>query len=196
MVATSRTAGAWDGRRGGFILGLDVGGGMAHVFHAGAAAGKPSSSTRGGFALSFEIGGAVSDHLRLAFAPELVVYDFERVGTAYKNILKPPFVVFSWVLAPMIPLVGSQALLGAKATYFLQPEAPSAYVAGSLGPAVFADVLDDEVRAGIGFGVDGGYEFARHWDLSLSFIWTSSLERGGPSAHAFSLLARLGAVGY
>ncbi len=59
---------------------------------------------------------------------------------------------------------------GVGVTYMLRPTSRSAFVRGSVGGGIIADVDFDSSTiesddAGLGLTVSGGYEFARHWSV-------------------------------
>jgi hypothetical protein len=62
------------------------------------------------------------------------------------------------------------------------PSSPSAFVKGTVGGGIVADVdFDsggfDSNDTGLGFSISGGYEFARHWSIEAGAMF-ARLENG------------------
>jgi hypothetical protein len=141
--------------RKGFIFGLGAGGGIhrAPVFPGFSAAGNTSE-------------GAVITDLSIGYAPtdQILVYYSNQVA---------------WSRSIRYDLVG---VTGVGVTYMFSPSSPSAFLKGSVGGGIVADVDFDSGRVdsndtGLGLTIGGGYEFARHWSIEAGAMF-ARLENG------------------
>jgi hypothetical protein len=141
--------------RKGFVFGLGAGGGIhrAPVFPGFSAAGTTNE-------------GAVITDLSIGYAPtdQILVYYSNQVA---------------WSRSMRYDLVG---VTGVGVTYMFSPSSPSAFVKGTVGGGIVADVdFDsggfDSNDTGLGFSISGGYEFARHWSIEAGAMF-ARLENG------------------
>lgn len=65
---------------------------------------------------------------------------------------------------------------GLGATYFFRPQAPSAYVTGSLGLSNWG-TFDDGFNLGFGACAGAGYEFSEHWSVEQSYCFGTAKQR-------------------
>lgn len=148
-------------QRKGFVLNLGLGVGETKW-----SANGDNSLSNGGIATDFKIGHAPSDQLLIYYTNDASFFSLE--GTDDQLVVS--------------------GLSGVGGTYFLKPAAPSFFFDASLGISAF-NILDTdgggtESYTGLGIGVGGGYEFARHWLVDLDVVF------GSPDGDGLSLDTR------
>jgi hypothetical protein len=152
---TTMQAQSGTANRKGFVFGLGAGGGIhrAPVFPGFSAAGTTNE-------------GAVITDLSIGYAPS------DQILVYYSNQV-------AWSRSMRYDLVG---VTGVGVTYMFSPSSPSAFVKGTVGGGIVADVdFDsggfDSNDTGLGFSISGGYEFARHWSIEAGAMF-ARLENG------------------
>jgi hypothetical protein len=184
VLGTAAVAGAFDGQRQGFILGVGGGAGLTSytqtIAHGG---GSVTSDRENEFPLmtDFRIGYAPSDALEIYWMSKVSWFSMEN---AYGD-----------------DVTIANGLGGLGVTYFLQPTAPSVFLAGGVGFSSWAAPLEEGVEAWYGLGVSAGagYEFAPHWYIQGDVCWGNpSTEEGGDdfSTNALSVKLTLNVMGY
>lgn len=170
---------AFDGKRGGFILGGGIGAGMTSYSATMEYLGYELTSDReSDFSIitNFIIGGGVGDNMLL--------YYMNRV---------------SWFSTEdEIAIFG---LNGLGLTYYFSPKAPSGLFKAGFGLSTFMAPFEPEYEdyLGIGFLLGAGYEFSPHWSVDADFVmgWPSSEEYGvSLRVNAFSLQLTFGGIAY
>jgi len=146
---------AFNGERGGFILGLGAGFGSAK-WTISAEEGSVSaevSNTESGIATSFKIGGGISDQMLLYYSNRVVFFSVED-HSFYQ---------------------GMSAVAG---SYYLEPTGPSVYFTGELGIGVVADRDAGESESGLGLGLGVGYDFGNHIVVEGSYMHSTVASEG------------------
>ncbi len=114
---------------------------------------------------SFDLGGnelALNTNFKIGYSPtnQLAFYWNSQVAWFSQSVLSTDKVL-------TIDSVG-----GLAGTYYLEEQSPSLYVNALLGFANWQSFeAGTEPNTGLGWGIGGGYEFARHWsaDANLTF---------------------------
>jgi hypothetical protein len=190
LVPTASTW-AFDGQRKGFVLGFDVGPGVAHIrSHADS---RMDQLTHGALSLNTTIGYAPSNKLQLFFYHRMTIFKLGELGQAYDDwfeeisnetfkgigyLLVTPFVV------PFLPVKASHSAGGLGFSGFVDETAPSFFFSGGIGWSIIADpYLKDllstpnDTMGGIGVVAGVGYEFRPHVSAEMQFIYGTS-DRG------------------
>jgi hypothetical protein len=147
MVPTG-DAGAFDGSRRGFVLGLGAGWGQAEQTLSGALGDMSfeASSKYSGVATDFRIGGGLSEQWLLYWTSQQVF--FSSGNTHF-----------------------SQGIGAVGATWYSRPEAPALLLEGGVGVGGLADLEGGGSDTGFGILLGAGYEFARHWQLEATWFY-------------------------
>ena len=169
------------GERQGLTAGLGIGLGVTHAPRPWSWDDGPEDEVaRTFFSAAFpqlSLGYAPSNRLDLHGTMKSSVYDFRHMGKMYHDftdLVTHGLGVLLLPLAPVvyvfIPVFHAHHLLGAGATYYLKPAAPSPYFEADVGRTPF--------RGGpyIGVAAGAGYEFAPNRSVELTGVWS-----GGPS---------------
>ena len=162
LLVSAVPAGAFDGKRRGFVLGFGLGPGVSSYTQQLSVAGMGSATS------SRETKAGVSTDFRIGFGPTeqvLVVYD-EKVN----------WIPFGYHVTL------ADGISSLTASYYLAKSAPSAFLTGGLGAAGWSTPFESNSSSSVGFGmfVGGGYESAKLWNLegSLGFGSPSGTEPG------------------
>jgi hypothetical protein len=165
---------ALDGERKGFILGFSVGPAVTSFTQKVAlSVGDITESEREnkfGAGTDFRIGYAPSNQLMLYYTNKLT------------------WLRLTNTLNEDVTVVNGVGLFGLS--YYLLPQAPSFYVAGTIGTSLWG-VYDDLGNAWTGFGLGGtaGYEFTKYWSVEGTVMW------GKPGDSAFGVDVSTNAIG-
>lgn len=145
---------AFNGQRKGFVLGFGIGGGLVSweqklEGQSWAVQDDEDSEKRGAVLTDFELGYAPSDRLMIVYCNSVTWFRFQVGYKSFRTVASP--------------------VTGARVTYFLQPQSPSAFVSGSIGLASLVTPFDSDYESadGVGGGIRIGYEWRRHVLLSL-----------------------------
>jgi hypothetical protein len=154
---------AFDKERKGFLLGFGIGAGYASYTDAVDISGKEAFSetkTGFGFATDFKMGYAPSN--------KLMVYWLSKVIWIGKKFADED----TLVLRTNESITAITAVGGLGLTYYLKPEAPSAFVTLGVGLSAWSYPFQD-VDPWTGPGIAGGigYEFATNWSIEASVLW-------------------------
>ncbi len=175
---------AWDGQRKGFILGGGLGLGMTSFTQTLEFMGMSETSPREdkfGFQTDFKIGYAPTDLLQIYYVSKVSWFEL-------KNVFGDEVTITS-------------GLGGAGVSYYLQPEAPSAFFTGGIGIATWDLPFEERADAWAGFGLyaGAGYEFTRYWNVEFDFVWGNPSEEVSglkASTNALSLMFTINVLGY
>jgi hypothetical protein len=141
-------ANAFDQNRKGFLVGLGGGFGQS-TMKLTASEGSESISAEvnnGGLAIDFRIGGGVSEKFWLYYTANSVIFDGGEFGDN------------TYVLG----------INGIGGTYFLQPQAPSAFFNGAIGAGrIFVADDTDSSESGPAIQLGFGYEFKEGLSAAL-----------------------------
>lgn len=154
LLTVANSSFAFNGQRKGFVLGFGAGGGMVSWDQNLDRKGwgpfqSDDSEKRGALLTDFELGYAPSDRLMIVYCNSVTWFRFQVAYESFRT--------------------AASGVTGARLTYFLRPQAPSAFVSGSIGFASFATPFDSEFESanGIGGGIRIGYEWRRHVLFSI-----------------------------
>lgn len=161
---------AFDGNRKGFLLG--IGGGLAYLSYSQELEGHGDSyespdKEENAFATDFKIGYAPNNYLELYYTNKVAWFSM-------KNIYDDNITIADGVSA-----IGM--------SYFVAPElksgnwCPSIFLSAGLGISSWsAPYEDSEASTGTGLFVGVGYEFSKHYRISLDYFANNpSLEENG-----------------
>ena len=189
VLCVTTVAGAFDGERQGFILGVGVGSGLtSYTYTASAdydrAAVSVTSDRENVFPLmsDFKIGYAPNDLLEIYWMSKVSWFGDEALYGEDVTI--------------------ANGLGGLGVTYFFQPAAPSAFVSGGIGFSSWSLPLEEDPPdswVGVGLSAGAGYEFAPHWYVAGDVCWgkPSTDEYGVDiSANALSIKLTINVIGY
>jgi hypothetical protein len=169
LIVISMPTYAFDGERKGLVIDVGVGPGLISM---------QGEDNAFGFMTDMEIGYAFNDRLIFHLINKAAWYrakwyyydwsqSWERIELKYNN----------WTTV--------HGLIGLGGTYFLQPQAPSAFLTAGTGLAYTTAVgKKTDNYAGFGILLGGGYEFARHWAVSGHFMYA----RPGKVAYRYNLV--------
>jgi hypothetical protein len=169
FVVASLTA--FDGNRKGFLLG--IGGGVANVSYSLEIEGygesiESDSFNDNAFATDFKIGYAPNNQLEIYYTNQVAWFPMESSTGLEVTIADG---------------VGAIAL-----SYFIAPELraggwhSSLFISGGVGVSTWATPMeeDSDTWEGIGYFVGLGYEFTKHYRVSLNYFGNNpSIEEDG-----------------
>ena len=189
VFCVTTVAGAFDGERQGFILGIGVGAGLTSYTVTGAAGyegGTASwtSDRENEFPLmsDFKIGYAPNDLMEIYWMSKVSWFSVD--GGLGDDVMI------------------ANGLGGLGVTYFFEPAAPSAFVSGGIGFSSWTLPLEEDppdAWYGIGLSAGAGYEFATHWYVAGDVCWgkPSTKEYGADSSkNALSVKLTINVIGY
>ena len=161
LLVFAAPAGAFDGKRKGFVLGVGLGPGLSSYTQ------ELSVSGLGSAASSRETKVGVSTDFRIGFGPT------EQVLVVYDN--KVTWIPFDNAIGNHVTIADGISSL--SVSYYLAQSAPSGFLTGGLGAAGWSAPFESNSSGSIGLGmfVGGGYEFTKLWNLE------GSLGYGSPS---------------
>jgi hypothetical protein len=147
---------AFDGRRGGFVLGFGVGPAVTSYTQAlyavdGTEMWTSDRINRFGIGTDFKIGGGIGKRLLLYYVNRVSWFTLDDGNdTIFAN---------------------SVGLLGAS--YYFRNASPSFYILGLVGLSTWDAPFEENWNAlvGLGLGAGLGWEFSRHWSLEATFNW-------------------------
>jgi len=181
-ILFSTSALAFDGNRGGFLLGF---GGGLHNTSVGIyfQNNNIESYTRSGLATSVKIGGGITNNFALYFVRNAVSY-----SAPYYQGLKVKDATY---------VLGITGIGGA---YYLSPSAPSVYFHGGIGVGDLSAPLESDTinDTGSAFMFGAGYEFKAHLMLEGTLLSTKieSSDNSAAEARTTSLLITVNYVFY
>lgn len=189
LLCVTTVAGAFDGERQGFILGIGVGTGLTSYTYT------VSEDIYGGdvsVTLDRENTFPFMSDFKIGYAPnDLVeIYYMNKVSWFNDDVL--------FVDEVMV----ANGLGGVGVTYFFQPVAPSFFLTGGIGFSSWAYPFEENAPdpwRGFGLTAGGGYEFAPHWYVAGDVSWGKpSTDEFGPdlSANALSVNLTINVIGY
>jgi opacity protein-like surface antigen len=179
FVSTASAAFAFNGKRGGFILGFGAGASMTsykYRYDSGftqdaSSDGTSDRESKFGIGTDFKIGGGFND--------QFLLYYVNRVA---------------W-FKDGVTLVHSVGLLGAS--YYLKTEAPAWYIVGAIGMSTWDAPFESNSTSLTGFGLTGGvgYEFTKHWSLEATLNWGKPSEND-TEVNAISVMVTVFGLAY
>jgi hypothetical protein len=166
LVVSAVPAGAFDGKRKGFVLGVGVGPGLSSYTQELSSSGSGSITsdreTKVGFSTDFRIGFGATERF-------LIVYDNKVNWIPFDNVLGEHVTV-------------TDGISSLAVSYYLSESAPGGFLTGGLGGAGWSTPFEESSSGLAGFGVfvGGGYEFTKLWNLegSLGFGSASDSDQG------------------
>ena len=184
VFCVTTVAGAFDGERQGFILGIGVGAGLTTYTQTISSGSNSLTSDRENeFPLmtDFKIGYAPNDLVEIYWVNKVSWFSME-------NALGDDVTI-------------TNGLGGLGVTYFFEPAAPSAFVSGGIGFSSWTVPFEEEAEVWSGFGLTAGagYEFATHWYVAGDVCWGKpSTEEYGLdfSVDALSVKLTINVIGY
>jgi len=194
VFCVTTVAGAFDGERQGFILGIGVGAGLTSYTATEAIDAEEVGMESGTFSWTsdrenefplmsdFKIGYAPNDLVEIYWMSKVSWFSVSGGG-------EDDFIV-------------ANGLGGLGVTYFFEPAAPSAFVSGGIGFSSWAFPLEEDPPdpwSGIGLSAGAGYEFATHWYVAGDVCWgrPSTEEYGVDSSmNALSVKLTINVIGY
>ncbi len=190
LLLTFASAGAFDGKRKGLLMGFGVGSGVT-MFSQDLTIGTDSDASdqfvKPVISTDFKLGFGVSDQLLVYYVMQVAwfrhtdVFSYDDPATLPKE--------FWWAfygfaspdtLSKDIWIASGVAGLGAS--YHLKPNPPSFYVTGAAGFSTWTAPFEpddwlvpfkDHARTWFGIGVIGGvgYEFRQYWRVEATALW-------------------------
>jgi hypothetical protein len=173
MTVFATSALAFDDTRKGFLIGLSGGGGY-QTFSADV---SDERQNKFAFGTDFRIGGGINEQFALYFDNRVSWF-----GVGEEQWTEGDIVAWS--------------VTGLGASYYLEPEAPTVYVQGSIGYSGWAwmDQLNEYGGHGFGFTAGAGYEFSPHAGIDAMLMWGKPED--DVSEYKVDALAILVTVGY
>jgi len=166
LLFSAVPAGAFDGKRKGFVLGVGLGPGVSSYTQELSVSGLGSATS------NRETKVGVSTDFRIGFGPT------EQVLVVYDN--KVNWIPFDNALGNHVTIADGISSLAVS--YYLAQSAPCGFLTGGLGAAGWSTPFESNSSSSVGFGmfVGGGYEFTKLWNLegSLGFGSPSDTEQG------------------
>ena len=162
IMISATSASALDGTRKGFILGFGIGPGVTSweqeisgSFLGISVSRKSDKESSFGLTTDFKIGGGITEQFLLYYENRVAWFNFDYAFTdAQGNVILTESITFAHAIG----------LLGAS--YYLNVDAPSIYILGSVGLSTWSAPFEstwEETWAGVGVSAGVGYEFAKHW---------------------------------
>lgn len=180
VLSTATNVSAWDGQRKGFILGGGLGLGLTSLTTESYAYGSISDrENKFGFQTDFKIGGAPTNLILIYYTNKVSWYKEEEVYDG-KDV------------------TFTSGLSAVGVSYYLLPEAPSAFFSGGIGISSWDAPFEEELDiawTGFGFYAGAGFEFSRYWNAEFDLVWGEP-ESGGASINALSLMFTINVLGY
>ena len=184
ILCSTTVAGAFDGERHGFILGIGVGTGLTTYTQTVSYDGFSWTSDRESelpLMTDFKIGYAPNDLVEIYYMNKVSWFGFE-------NALGDDVTITS-------------GLGGLGVTYFFEPAAPCLFLTGGIGFSSWTTPFEEDADtwSGIGLTAGVGYEFAPHWYVAGDVCWGKpSTEESGIdfSTNALSLNLTINVIGY
>ena len=114
---------------------------------------KSDRENKAAFATDFKIGGGFTERFLLYYANRVAWIGFDNA------------------LDEHITVAHGTGFVGAS--YYMQDEAPSVYLMGTIGFSTWSAPVesDSDAWTGFGIGVGIGYEFAPHWSVEGTLNW-------------------------
>jgi hypothetical protein len=150
------------GERKGLFMSVGLGAGLTSVFSETLSGDQ--TTTKLGPALSFRWGYAPTQRLQISMGFTGSMFQPDRFKDLWKREYAPLFPIF-------VPINFTRSshtmfeLLGAR--YYFSAASPSFMVGGGIGVSAYYEPFWDETGGGVGFWVEGGYEFAKHFSAKL-----------------------------
>jgi opacity protein-like surface antigen len=155
---------AFDGQRGGFVLGFGVGPAVTSYTQTlyaadGTEMWASDRENQFGIGTDLKIGGGIGRRLLLYYINRVSWFTLDVGHDA--------------IFANSVGLVGL--------SYYFQDESPALYVLGLVGLSTWDAPFEENWDAQVGFGLGAGlgWEFSRHWSLEATFNW------GNPGGEEF-----------
>ncbi|MEE9554152.1 MAG: hypothetical protein V3W18_07610 [candidate division Zixibacteria bacterium] len=176
---------AFDGKRKGFILGGGLGFGstsFSQTVELGGLSVTGDTESSGAIMSDFKIGFGASEQLEIYYVSKVAWFG---VVDLYNNEIT------------VSSGVGTFGL-----TYNLKPTVPTYYISGGLGISSWSFPFEDPAPdSWLGFGmfVGGGYEFSRHYSVSLDILYGNPSDSEGAltaSASVTSVKLTINALAY
>jgi hypothetical protein len=182
LLSMALPASAFDGARSGFVLGLGGGIGKAEQsvdVEGGGVSGSVSVDNTG-FATEFKLGGGVSEQVLVYYHARSVIYTYDLDLT-----VTDPFTGMT-LASDEISITAFQGISGVGVSYFLMPEAPSAYANVTLGLGSLFETYEGDSNSEFGFGWEAGigFEFVKGFSAEVAYMASTvaSEEFGDASA--------------
>lgn len=173
---------AFDGQRKGFVLG--VGAGLAASYISSENSLEERSIWRAGPGASSFIGYAPDNTTVVFFGGKAAWSYLERISNKYESYFdtmeedsfKGLMATFgSPIILPFLWIVGTHATFGfVGVTHYLNENAPSFFVEGTIGLGIVPDELSERVCGGFGISAAGGYEFSPHYSIRCDLLYGSA----------------------
>jgi hypothetical protein len=165
LLALASPAGAFDGKRKGFMLGFGLGPALSSYTQTLGFEGLPGATSDRQNDL------ALRTDFRIGFgASELVqVYWMSKVNWfGMKNVLDENVTI-------------ANGVGGVGLTYFLKPTDPSPYLLAGLGFSTWSTPFETGSEAWYGFGLalGAGYQFRNHLAIEGGFTWGKPSKTSG-----------------
>ena len=169
-LGSTETAFAFNGERQGFLMGLGIGVSSCKV---------ENRDSRVGLETDLKIGYGFTNQFQLFYTNKVNFSSAEGDDSG----------------------LAVHGLTGIGANYYFSPEAPSFFVGGGVGLAsdylISTDSDDDtDSHSGTGYYLNGGFEFARHWNVELSVIRDSIDYGGSENKGAWTFMVTINALAY
>jgi len=173
----------FDGNRKGFTFGWGAGPCLSTIWsrtdlYVGSNKTRLSDGkiSKAGINLEWRLGAGYNEKLQFYFMDRTSIFDPPKMFDDYGNYFDKMdeggmasvfYTLVSPLVLPFIPLMSSHTTFGVGASYFLEETAPTFFIDGGFGLAVFHNPIADEVMGGGGFFLGAGYEYTEHWFVKL-----------------------------
>ncbi len=177
LIGLTSISYGFDGQRKGFILGLGLGGGLTsftQTVEIGESSQTSDRENKFSFISDFRIGYAPSNLVEVYYNAKVAWFSLDNIFDESVTI--------------------TDGLNGIGITYHLKPQAPSGFVNGAIGLAVFDAPFESgfEAWTGFGFSAGGGFEFSPHWRVEGNIIYGKpGREESGVSVSTNSLVFKV-----
>ncbi|MFZ5979445.1 MAG: hypothetical protein ACOYVF_02335 [Candidatus Zixiibacteriota bacterium] len=213
-VEARMTRNPFDHVRRGPIASFTVGPGFTRITSENY--GMTGDITKGTVAFIYKIGYCFDDRFILYASHRSSVYG-SKIGEHYNTWFDKidfkegqgfALALVTPVVLPFIALLTDQHLTsGIGIMYYVRPRMPSWFFDAAIGPSVTADPYESEhvssfprsPRTGIGFCAGFGYEFARHFQTEIQFMYSSKkweIDDDQKKWTALSLMWTLTVIGF
>ena len=177
-------AGAWDGQRKGFVLGIGAGAGLSSYKLVSDSYSQIESDrfNKTAFMTDFKIGFAPSNRVMIFWASKVSWFGHKVAeGTEYET-----------------SFTATNGIGGLGTSYFFQPGGPSPYLTGTIGFSTWSTPFEanSDSYFGGGFSLGAGYEFSKHWSVEGNFSWGSPSDDFGDSVSTNAVRVTVNVLGY
>jgi hypothetical protein len=150
----------FNGKRGGFLLGLGLGGSFqtyrVETVFAGQEPTRSSRQYAAGFATDLRIGAGIGDKFQLYYDNRVSWFSGTDLADSTET--------------GRLTVFGISAI---GASYYFRTQAPSSYILASAGVSAWSNPneSDSQFLRGVGISIGAGYEFKKHFSAEGTINW-------------------------